>query len=165
MNPSAIKQLAIKKVKKVQCFSRRKRGIAFIENKGFCHSAQSRKSFRISGAQHHRHSTYKEQCKMKEESNNFIKCELNSYPDFEEHVILKLNILKAFPYHNFPSTYSLQSQNFGVIVKITHYTKVQLLLKNPFIVIMRKTTHMGANSKLVYLPCIELQGSLFGNFQ
>lgn len=88
MNPSAIKQFAIK-TKKALCFSRRKGGIAFIQKKGFC--CLCRKSFQISGAQYYRHSTDKEQCKRKEESNNFIKCELNSYPDFEEHVVLKLN--------------------------------------------------------------------------
>lgn len=33
MNPSAIKQLALKKPKKAQCFSRRKGGITFIQKK------------------------------------------------------------------------------------------------------------------------------------
>lgn len=86
---------------------------------------------------------------MKEKSNNFIKCELNSYPDFAEHIVLKWNTVRTLPYRNVLSTYFLQSQNFSVTVKITYYTKVHLLLQNHFIVSMRQTTHIGAKSRYV----------------
>lgn len=82
---------------------------------------------------------------MKEKSNNLIKCELNSYPDFGEHIVLKWNIVRTLPYYNVLSTYFLQNQNF--IVKTTYYTNAHLLLQNPFTVSMRQTTHIGANSR------------------